>query len=661
MSSSCFPSARHAAQRKRRQSVPAANLPRTPRVIMNSEIKAASSTTKNLRKKMAVHKPLISQMKGKKMISKGKTLSGFLKDFASERCFGKLSKRQLSSISHCFTVTHVKNGEYLKRSGDPACYLYVLVSGKISMKSFNRKRNELEQTQIEIGDIFGATEFIHDFPVAEMVAISDACVLTLSRDMYMKHHTDSSFEFLSEYILESGIQFIANRLRDVIFFSALNSEQLWTVASMFQAKFVQSKEIVVRQGEPGDSLLVISNGEVAVTTPGTENEFEVEIARMTPGTIIGELSLVQDDYKRLATVRTVRDSVLLQLHRYHFAEFLETAKQIHCKLRSAILDRAAVNETIQKIPLFESIPAHKIHLVGTVSSVNRYPYSTVLIEQGEKNDRFFVVRQGEVNVLINNTLIRKLVEGDYFGEMTLFTDADRASASVTVSSPEGATFLECSRTDFRSLFLTEPGVLSDIQMRILGERTELRHVLSHPKSKDIFTGHCTREYAGENVNFWQAVNKLHVIASQLESAFISSIQEKETLVGKVTEKYCLRIHNEFVKVDAPQMININSTIREDLIARAKAKRFTLSMFDKAQQEIYSLMETDNFLRFKESKKFEKMMSSLKTYKNFFNGNVEAQRLAPLCEQLMSESLSSYKKASVLDDGGLDNRSLAFES
>jgi CRP-like cAMP-binding protein len=77
-------------------------------------------------------------------------------------------------------------------------------------------------------------------------------------------------------------------------------------------------QIVLRQGDPADSALLVVHGELSASVhTGTG---EREVGSVGPWDVLGETALFAPQESRSATVRAVRDSVCLQLHRSLFTE-----------------------------------------------------------------------------------------------------------------------------------------------------------------------------------------------------------------------------------------------------------------------------------------------------------------------------------------------------
>jgi CRP-like cAMP-binding protein len=62
------------------------------------------------------------------------------------------------------------------------------------------------------------------------------------------------------------------------------------------------------------------------------------------------------------------------------------------------------------------------------------PAGRTLIVQGETNHTFFLLAQGEADVVVNGESVDRLRSGDFFGEISML-DRGHATASVVALSP----------------------------------------------------------------------------------------------------------------------------------------------------------------------------------------------------------------------------------
>ena len=110
---------------------------------------------------------------------------------------------------------------------------------------------------------------------------------------------------------------------------------------------VPGGKVLVREGEPNDSLFIVLNGELTVAT-----RTRGEIARLRAGEIVGEISFV-DSRPPSATVVASRESLVLSIPRAALRHKLEAdawfAAHFYRALATLLADRlrAAVSVGVQ--------------------------------------------------------------------------------------------------------------------------------------------------------------------------------------------------------------------------------------------------------------------------------------------------------------------------
>ncbi len=102
-------------------------------------------------------------------------------------------------------------------------------------------------------------------------------------------------------------------------------------------KSYKAGEIILRQGDPGETAYIIESGrvDIAVTRPGTEPQ---SVGTRGPGTMIGEMALV-DNAPRTATITALEDCTLLEISKDDFGRRLQDADPILRMTTQVILTR----------------------------------------------------------------------------------------------------------------------------------------------------------------------------------------------------------------------------------------------------------------------------------------------------------------------------------
>jgi CPA1 family monovalent cation:H+ antiporter len=109
-------------------------------------------------------------------------------------------------------------------------------------------------------------------------------------------------------------------LRKVAFFKDMGEEEFDHIAERMAAKTVNEKDVIIRQGDAGNSLFLITRGVVRVTRE--ENGERRDLSTLLAGDFFGEMALLHGE-KRNATVWAVTPCYLYELHRTVLEEAME--------------------------------------------------------------------------------------------------------------------------------------------------------------------------------------------------------------------------------------------------------------------------------------------------------------------------------------------------
>lgn len=96
-------------------------------------------------------------------------------------------------------------------------------------------------------------------------------------------------------------------------FSEFSNEELTGIVGCMQSHRHPAGTVVFRQGDHGESLYIVAQGEILLQVTG-QNGDPVEVARLTDGSVFGEVSVL-DGAPRNVTATTTRTTELLELRR----------------------------------------------------------------------------------------------------------------------------------------------------------------------------------------------------------------------------------------------------------------------------------------------------------------------------------------------------------
>ncbi len=89
---------------------------------------------------------------------------------------------------------------------------------------------------------------------------------------------------------------------------------------------------------------------------------------------------------------------------------------------------------LRSVPLFEGVSRKDLQQLGRWADEVEIGAGKRLMKQGESSYEFFVIEEGDAEVIQGDQVIRRLGPGDFFGELALL-ETPRRTASVVSRTP----------------------------------------------------------------------------------------------------------------------------------------------------------------------------------------------------------------------------------
>ncbi len=143
-------------------------------------------------------------------------------------------------------------------------------------------------------------------------------------------------------------------------------------------------------------------------------------------------------------------------------------------------------ESLRSVPLFSKLPESLLTRMTSRFKTEEVSLGNKLVVEGEERNKFFIIAQGQVEVLSkgahgSDLRIALLTEGEYFGETELVTDR---SSEVTVRTITPCVFLSLSRKDLDSILGELPSLNDDFK-RAVDEHLELLSTVNRYGERNI--------------------------------------------------------------------------------------------------------------------------------------------------------------------------------
>ena len=115
-------------------------------------------------------------------------------------------------------------------------------------------------------------------------------------------------------------------------FKELNKDEAEKLAKIFEEKHIPKDTLLIKEGEKGDSAFLLLKGKISITKETMYGEdYVVTIIEGGGDEFFGEVNLI-DEGVRTSTIKTVEDSVILEVIRSRLKNFMDNNKEIGYKI-----------------------------------------------------------------------------------------------------------------------------------------------------------------------------------------------------------------------------------------------------------------------------------------------------------------------------------------
>ncbi len=163
-----------------------------------------------------------------------------------------------------------------------------------------------------------------------------------------------------------------------------------------------------------------------------------------------------------------------------------------------------MRELLKQVPIFKSLSQRDIQFLVEIARIIELPPDTILLTEGERGDRLYIITDGEVEIIKafgkpDELSLRMCGKGEPIGEMSFLNPAGIRSA--TVRTKTNARFLEITREDFELLLLRRPGIAYGIarglSQRLVESENKFIHAIAEKSRKLTILSKLIPDYVEE--------------------------------------------------------------------------------------------------------------------------------------------------------------------
>lgn len=222
--------------------------------------------------------------------------------------FANISEETLQILVDAMKYVSVAKGTDVILQGDTGGDLfYILDSGVCQVLLHGRVFGEIDGTSER--NFFGELALLYDSPRAATIrALTDAECWSLDRVTFKRVLMATTIKQRQLYL---------DFLDQVPIFQTLSQYEKMIVADALRVRYYEQDAVIISEGSAGDDFYIVEDGEVMCTKGGDEVS-----ARLGSGDFFGELALITNATRRMATVAAVRKTKCLVLDRKTFTRLL---------------------------------------------------------------------------------------------------------------------------------------------------------------------------------------------------------------------------------------------------------------------------------------------------------------------------------------------------
>jgi CRP-like cAMP-binding protein len=267
-------------------------------------------------------------------------------------------------------------------------------------------------------------------------------------------------------------------LKSIDFFSDVESEVIQKIAKSILYFEYDRDDIICRHGKFDDHFYVILSGSVRAVIPTEENP-KFELFTLQEGDFFGE-EIIFSTMPRENSIIVNESMLALTLDRDALKHLMNSSARIKSLIDKQYIDRKLRND-LRKVPIFTNLNEKLFQEVLESVELHSVAKNTVIFDEGDEGDSFYLIRNGEVKVYRDvekkQRIIAILSEGEFFGEMALVSDEKR-NASVEIA--KNADLVKLSKEDFADITSKDSNLMKDLAAITAERKTHQNNVLKNP-------------------------------------------------------------------------------------------------------------------------------------------------------------------------------------
>lgn len=479
--------------------------------------------------------------------------------------FNDITEQQMIEIVQAMKPRKVLEKNVVIKEGGQGYTFYIVRKGEFEYRRHHKDGSVEVRGTAGVGDCFGELSLFFDAPRTMSVTCTKrAEVWKLDRP---------EFRHIVIRYQRDKLKNVEAVLRQAVLCIGMEETRIKAIAEAGHYQIFRAGDRIIRKGDTAKFFYFMISGTVSVQNAGDEVDLEQDVKLNTTtfsqGEYFGEASLLHNE-PRSADVFCEGICEVLVLDKQTAHEFLGSTAQLN------LLEKNYQERLLKSIPIFEEFNEEGMRRVRKALIPVQYPAKKQVIQQGEIGNKFYIIRAGQVKVVVDKGTLDErevlLGQGAYFGHYALMNEKDRRrNASVFVHSEKVVLlqmteddfldiFQEMNSTDFKEIKATKKSrrTLSS-EMGTVIFRTSYKSISREPRALDSYRLQDLKALkvlgSGTFGVVWLAQHK------ETQDTFALKQIQKTKIVAARQEDSVLNEKNLMLQCDHPFIIKLYSTMK----------------------------------------------------------------------------------------------------
>jgi len=239
--------------------------------------------------------------------------------------FSDLPADAFARVLEALKLVRTRPGDVIVEQGAVGQSFFVLARGTVKVTRLDDEGNTQKLATLHDGSIFGEMALVSALPrSASVTAATDCDLFEFDRATLAAaaQEVTTIAGALDKFTRE---RLLNNLLATAALFRPLDRKQRLDLMRRFTAHDVAPGTPIIEEGQPGQGLYVVLNGEMDVSK--VDGDEKVLLATLKPGEVFGEISLLNDQ-PTTATVSAATNATVMFLAREYFQRLIAAVDAI---------------------------------------------------------------------------------------------------------------------------------------------------------------------------------------------------------------------------------------------------------------------------------------------------------------------------------------------